>query len=167
MSERILIACIGNIFLGDDGFGVEVARELSAMQLSSDVKLVDFGIRGLDLAYALLHPWQAVVMVDAVKRGGTPGTLYLMQPSDTATVPPGVDPHAVDPMRVLSTAKSIGQVNAELYILGCEPRDFGDEYEGRMGLSLQVQAAVPEAASMVREMVSRLEQRTARECAAH
>jgi hydrogenase maturation protease len=167
MSERILIACIGNIFLGDDGFGVEVARELSAMQLSSDVKLVDFGIRGLDLAYALLHPWQAVVMVDAVKRGGPPGTLYLMQPSNTAPVLPCVDPHAVDPMRVLSTAKSIGQVNAELYILGCEPGDFGDEYEGRMGLSLQVQAAVPEAASMVREMVSRLEQRTARECTAH
>jgi hydrogenase maturation protease len=165
MNERILIACIGNIFLGDDGFGVEVARELSAMQLSSGVKLVDFGIRGLDLAYALLHPWQAVVMVDVVKRGGPPGTLYLMQPADADSTAAGIDPHAMDPMRVLNTARSLGEVNAELYIVGCEPRDFGNECEGRVGLSLQVQAAVPGAVSMVREMVSRLEQRTEHEYA--
>jgi len=165
MTEQILVACIGNIFLGDDGFGVEVARELEQTQLSSGVKVVDFGIRGLDMAYALLHPWQAVVMVDAIKRGGSPGTLYLMQPGDSSSAQPGLDPHDMDPVRVIKTARSLGEVNAELFIVGCEPKDFGDEVEGRMGLSMQVQAAVPEAVSMVREMVSRLEQRSTHACA--
>lgn len=80
MSQRILIACIGNMFLGDDGFGVEAARVLAAAGLGSDVKLVNYGIRGLDLAYALLDPWESVILIDAVARGGAPGTLYLLQP---------------------------------------------------------------------------------------
>jgi hydrogenase maturation protease len=159
MSERILIACIGNVFLGDDGFGVEVARALAATQLPSDVKVVDYGIRGLDLAYTLLDPWQAVVIVDAVARGGTPGTLCRLQPTDTNSEDAALDPHSMDPVRVLNTARMLGEVQAEIYIVGCEPHDFGDELEGRMGLSAAVQAAIPEAARMTSELVTNLKER--------
>jgi hydrogenase maturation protease len=76
----ILVACIGNIFLGDDGFGVEVARELSKRPLPSDVLVRDFGIRGLDLAYALLDHSGLTILVDASPRGELPGTVYLIEP---------------------------------------------------------------------------------------
>ena len=163
MTERVLVACIGNIFLGDDGFGVEAACALAAAPLGPDVKLVDYGIRGLDLAYGLLEPWQTVVLVDAIVRGGEPGTLYLLQPSegDISLNEAGLDPHAMDPIRVLAMARSIGEVSAEVYILGCEPLDFGDELEGRMGLSPQVEAAVPESVKMVQELLERLRERAA------
>jgi hydrogenase maturation protease len=152
-----LIACIGNIFLGDDGFGVEAARALVASGLPSEVKMVDYGIRGLDLAYALIEPWRAVILVDAIARGGAPGTLYLLHPeaAEASKTESGIDPHSMDPMRVLATARSLGEVNADVYIVGCEPRDFGDELEGRMGLSPQVEAAIPEAVRWVRELVAK------------
>ena len=73
-NSRILIACIGNIFLGDDGFGVEVARRLAGRPLPPEVMLKDFGIRGFDLTYALLEPYELVILVDACPRGGEPGT---------------------------------------------------------------------------------------------
>ena len=77
---RILIAGIGNIFLGDDAFGVEVARRLVRRRLPDGVRVVDFGIRGLDLTYALLDGYEAVILVDAAPRGGPPGTLYVLEP---------------------------------------------------------------------------------------
>ena len=80
MSAKILIACVGNIFLGDDGFGVEVALSLSKRQLPESVSVKDFGIRGFDLAYALLDPWDLVILVDALSRGEAAGTLYVMEP---------------------------------------------------------------------------------------
>src|SRR5438270_10145755 len=86
-SRRILIACIGNIFLGDDGFGVEVAQRLMNRQYPEGVQVTDFGIRGMDLAYTLLDDYDTLVLVDTVSRGGTPGTLYLIEP-DLA----GIDP---------------------------------------------------------------------------
>ncbi|MGH7848434.1 MAG: hydrogenase maturation protease, partial [Candidatus Binatia bacterium] len=73
---KILVAGIGNIFLGDDGFGVEVARELAKRKLPESVRVVDFGIRGFDLAYALLDGYDLTILVDAAPRGGLPGTLY-------------------------------------------------------------------------------------------
>jgi hydrogenase maturation protease len=158
MNGDLLVACIGNIFLGDDGFGFEVAQALAGVEMPPGVRVRDFGIRGLDLAYALLCPWKAVVLVDAVARGGAPGTLYLLQPGEmTATVgDTAVDPHGMYPARVLATARSLGQVSAAIYILGCEPADFGAEAEGRMGLSPAVAAAVPEAVKMVRQLAERL-----------
>lgn len=163
MTQRILIACLGNIFLGDDGFGVEAARALAAAAPGDDVKLEDYGIRGLDLAYALLEPWHSVVLVDVVTRGEEPGTLYLLQPSeaDLSSNEIGLDPHSMDPVRVLAMAKSLGEVSAEVYIVGCEPLDFGDELEGRMGLSPQVEAAIPEAVRMVVDLVARLREKAA------
>src|SRR5579859_5795920 len=81
--KRILIACIGNIFLGDDGFGVEVAQRLMNKHYPPGVQVVDFGIRGMELSYTLLDDYDTLVLVDAVPRGGQPGTLYLIVPYKT------------------------------------------------------------------------------------
>jgi hydrogenase maturation protease len=158
MTARILIAGVGNIFLGDDGFGVEVALALSKQQLPENVSVRDFGIRGFDLAYALLDPWEAVIIVDALPRGRTAGTLYVLEP-DLAAVRSAdteLNPHGMDPVRVLNLAASQGTISAQVLVLGCEPQDFGDELEGRMGLSAPVQAAVEGAANMALELAARI-----------
>jgi hydrogenase maturation protease len=161
MTPTILIAGIGNIFLGDDAFGVEVARSLLKRSLPESVSVKDFGIRGFDLAYALLDPWHTVVFVDALPRGEPPGTLFLMEPNLSgigASTSPDMafNAHGMDPMRVLNLAASIGSISAEILIVGCEPHDFGDELEGRMGLSAPVQAAVEEASNMVERLIDRI-----------
>ncbi len=157
---KILVAGIGNIFLGDDAFGVEVARALNLRKLPGSMVVKDFGIRGFDLAYALLDPWDAVLLVDALPRGEAAGTLYVVEPemgelgstaSDTA-----INPHGMDPVRVLNLAASMGTISAQVLVVGCEPHDFGDELEGRMGLSPQVQAVVEKAANMVVELAARI-----------
>jgi hydrogenase maturation protease len=161
MTAKILVAGVGNIFLGDDGFGVEVALALSQRQLPEGVKVKDFGIRGFDLAYALLDPWDAVIIVDALPRGEAAGTLYVVEP-DLAALPgvasadTAINPHGMDPVRVLNLAASQGTISAQVLVVGCEPQDFGDELEGRMGLSAPVQAAVEEAAKMVLELAARI-----------
>lgn len=152
MSVQILVACVGNIFLGDDSFGVEVALSLSKRQLPQGVQVKDFGIRGFDLAYALLDPWDTVILVDALSRGDAAGTLYVLEP-DLSAAEPAINPHGMDPVRVLNMAASLGTISAKVLVVGCEPQDFGDEFEGRMGLSSPVQAAVEEAANMVMRLV--------------
>ena len=164
--NHTLIACIGNIFLGDDAFGSEVARALARMDLPAQVKVVDYGIRGLDLAYALLEPYKTVIIVDAIARGSSPGTVYLLQPASNAGSPGTLDPHSMDPARVLATARSLGEIPGEIYIVGCEPSDFGDELEGRMGLSDAVAASVPEAARAVLELIERIQQQQASDASA-
>ncbi len=161
MKPSILIAGVGNIFLGDDGFGVEVVSALRLQELPEDVLVRDFGIRGFDLAYALLEPWEAVILVDALPRGEAPGTLYVLQPDvagmgEAAAPEMAMNPHGMDPVRVLHLAASMGEIPAQVFVVGCEPQDFGDELEGRMGLSAVVQAAVEEACTMVRELVERI-----------
>ena len=157
MTAKILIAGVGNIFLGDDGFGVEVALALSQRQLPEGVKVKDFGIRGFDLAYALLDPWDAVIIVDALPRGEAAGTLYVVEPNlAAASAETAINPHGMDPVRVLNLAVSQGTISAQVLVVGCEPQDFGDELEGRMGLSAPVQAAVEEAAKMVLELAARI-----------
>ena len=161
MTARILVAGVGNIFLGDDGFGVEVALALSRRQLPENVSVKDFGIRGFDLAYALLDPWDAVIIVDALPRGQAAGTLYVVEPdlaalAGAAAAETAINPHGMDPVRVLNLAASQGTITAQVLVLGCEPQDFGDELEGRMGLSARVQAAVPEAAKMALELADRI-----------
>jgi hydrogenase maturation protease len=151
---KILIAGVGNIFLGDDGFGVEVAQSLSKRQLPESVTVKDFGIRGFDLAYALLDPWDGVMIVDALPRGEAPGTLYVIEPDRSATGSAEINPHGMDPVRVLNLAASMGTISAKVHFVGCEPHDFGDELEGRMGLSSPVQAAVEEACNTVLELAA-------------
>lgn len=158
-SPSILIAGVGNIFLGDDAFGVEAARAVSARPLPPGVSAVDFGIRGFDLAFSLLDPWDAVIIVDALGRGGAPGTLYTLEP-DLAAVAAGpeadLNPHGMDPLHVLHLALSIGKITARVFVVGCEPEDFGDELEGRMGLTATVSASIPEAVSMIDALVESL-----------
>jgi hydrogenase maturation protease len=161
MTAKILVAGVGNIFLGDDAFGVEVVRSLSKRQLPENVTVKDLGIRGFDLAYALLDPWDAVILVDALPRGEAAGTLYVVEPNlaeigSQASAETAINPHGMDPVRVLNLAASMGTISAQVLVLGCEPHDFGDELEGRMGLSTPVQAAIEEASNMVEELVGRI-----------
>jgi hydrogenase maturation protease len=161
MTGTILIAGIGNIFLGDDAFGVEVARSLLRRTLPTGVLVRDFGIRGFDLAYALLEPWHTVILVDAMVRNEAPGTLFVLEPDLTGLGEPGVanmdlNPHGMDPMRVLKLAASYGPIASNIFVVGCEPKDFGDEFEGRTGLTPQVQSAVEEASNMIEELVARI-----------
>ena len=154
MSEKILIACVGNIFLGDDGFGVEVAASLIRRQLADGVTVKDFGIRGFDLAYALLDPWDLVVIVDALAHGEAPGTLYVIEPDRSGSGDASINPHGMDPARVLNLAASMGTISAQVLVLGCEPHDFGHEFEGRMSLSPPVRAAVEEASNMLLDLLA-------------
>src|SRR4051794_33940377 len=102
MPPRVLVAGIGNIFLGDDAFGVEVAQHLARREWPDGVRVVDFGIRGLDLTYALLDGYEVVILVDALPRGGQPGTLYVLEPDRAALEPgeggPMVEGHGLDPV---------------------------------------------------------------------
>ena len=151
---KVLIACVGNIFLGDDGFGVEVARSLSKRELPESVSVKDYGIRGFDLAYALLDPWDLVIIVDALARGEAPGTLYVIEPELNGPASAALNPHGMDPVRVLSLAGSMGTISAQILVVGCEPHDFGDELEGRMGLSSRIQDVVEAACDMILDLVA-------------
>lgn len=157
--KRLLVAGIGNIFLGDDAFGCEVIRALEQRALPREVRVMDFGIRSYDLAYALTEGYDAAILVDATPRGEPPGTLYLIEPDlaqlgGLETAP--VDAHSMDPVRVLQLAESLGgPLPARLYLVGCEPADLGAE-DGRLGLSAPVQAAVPHALERIETLVCNL-----------
>ncbi len=156
-SARVLIAGIGNIFLGDDAFGVEVVRALSARTIPGDVLVKDFGIRSFDLAYALLDPWEAIILIDALPRGEAPGTLYTLEidSADFAGAAEAPDAHSMNPVKVLQLAQTSGRVTARIYVVGCEPGDCGGE-EGRMGLTPAVSAVIETAAEMARELAQRI-----------
>lgn len=155
--QRILIAGIGNIFLGDDGFGVEVAGRLTQRAWPEGVQVRDFGIRGFDLAYAMMEGNDATILVDALPHGGTPGTLYVLEPdlSELAEGDAEIETHAMDPVKVLRLVKALGGEPKRVLVVGCEPATFGPE-EGQMGLSTPVQSAVDEAVRMVEELVETL-----------
>ncbi len=153
---RILIACIGNIFAGDDGFGVEVAHALASEGLPQHVTVIDYGIRGLDLAYALTDSWQAIVLVDAVARGGSPGDLYLLRAGTNGQPDCALDPHSMDIARVFALARSLDEIRAPVYVVGCEPGHLDDEAGGTFGLSPAVAAAIPEAVRMIGRFVREL-----------
>jgi hydrogenase maturation protease len=146
----ILVAGIGNFFLGDDGFGVEVLRRLVRRPLPAGVRAVDFGIRGVDLTYALLEDWDAAIFVDATPRGGEPGTLYVLEPRDDG--PPSIEAHAMDPARVLSLARELGPIPPVLRVVGCEPASV----EEGIGLSPQVEAAVEPAIARIEGLIAEL-----------
>jgi hydrogenase maturation protease len=158
---KILIAGIGNIFHGDDAFGVEVAGRLLLRELPPEMRVVDFGIRGFDLAYALLDGQDVTILVDATARGGAPGTLYTIEidPDSAAGLDEprvSVATHGMNPMRVLRLAQSMGGCSGRILLVGCEPETLGSEEEGRMGLSATVEAMVGPAADLVEELAGRL-----------
>jgi hydrogenase maturation protease len=143
-----LVAGIGNIFHGDDGFGVAVARHLATLPRRAGIDIVDYGIRGLDLAYALTSGYRLVVLVDTVQRGEPPGTLYLIEPEAASDDDECVSPHQIDPASVLRMTRLLGTESARVLLVGCEPASFGDPDEGVIGLSETVSAAVAAAAAM-------------------
>lgn len=149
----VLVAGIGNIFLSDDGFGVEVLRQLAERRLPADVEIVDIGIRGMHLAYQLLDGYEALVLIDATARGGQPGDLYLIEP-DLDAIPEDdgalLNAHGMEPEAVLSLIKTMARDQAErlierVLLIGCEPQILD---EG-MGLSPPVAAAVDGALRML------------------
>jgi hydrogenase maturation protease len=155
----VLVAGIGNVFLGDDGFGVALAARLARRELPPGVEVVDYGIRGMDLAYALQDGWDAVVLLDAVPRGRAPGTLYVIEPEPGDDDPIGSpDAHGMDPVRVLALARALGGPLPRVLVLGCEPqtRMTGDEDEIVAALTEPVRAALDEAERMARSLLEEL-----------
>jgi hydrogenase maturation protease len=157
---RILIAGIGNIFLGDDAFGVEVVRRLSSRELPANVRVTDFGIRGYDLAYALLDGYDTTILVDACPRGEAAGTLYVIEPDlndvgDAEGQHDAVEAHSMNPLNVLRLAHSMGGPLKRVLLVGCEPGTLGPE-EGQMGLSEPIEAAVDEAVKLVESLVTKI-----------
>jgi hydrogenase maturation protease len=153
---KILIACVGNIFLGDDGFGVEVARRLALKTLPPEAVVKDFGIRGFDLAYAMMEPNDLTILVDACARGFEPGTVFLLEPDPLDDLPPGFEPHGMNPMNVLGMVKSLGGTPGRVLIVGCEPAQLESENDGQFGLSAPVEAAVDEAIALIESLVSKV-----------
>jgi hydrogenase maturation protease len=173
--KRILIAGIGNIFLGDDAFGVEVVRLLATRSFPENVTVRDFGIRGYDLACALTDGYDAAILVDAAPLSEPPGTVFLLEPDLDAPTPVGrgvltappqaaesppyrnavPDGHSMDPVRVLQFAATLGTRPRHLYLVGCEPGPLEDP-AGCLGLSDAVRSAVPKAADLIQSLVGQL-----------
>lgn len=156
MSRTVLVAGVGNIFLSDDGFGVEVANRLAEEVLPSGVKVADFGIRGVHLAYELLEGYEGLILVDAVDLGDVPGTISLIEPEPVDSTGaseeegPAVDAHSMSPEIVLGTLARLGGSVERVYVIGCQPESLD---EG-MGLSRSVAAAVDEAVQLCCELVA-------------
>jgi len=158
MTAQVLVAGIGNIFLGDDGFGCEVIRRLAAFQFPENVRVCDFGIRGFDLAYALMDGCELTILVDAAPRGEAPGTVYTIEPdldqldqADQANL--AVETHGMNPVKVLQLVKSMGGRFNKILLVGCEPETFGPE-EGQMGLSLVVAGSVDRAVQVIKALIA-------------
>ena len=149
---RVLIAGIGNIFFGDDGFGVEVVRRLQSVTLPSRVRVADFGIRGVHLAYEILDAgYEKIILVDAAARGGEPGTLYVIEhdidnEENRADSP---DAHGMTPNGVFGLIKQLGGAPGRVLIVGCEPSSTQEE----IGLSEPVAAAIDDAVNLVLKLV--------------
>ncbi|GHK05040.1 peptidase M52 [Streptomyces sp. Y2F8-2] len=157
MSGTVLVAGIGNVFLGDDGFGVETVQALTRRQLPAHVEVVDIGVRGVHLAYQLLDGYDTLILVDATARGEAPGTLYVIEHDDmgaddveVATI----DGHRMTPDAVLALLSTLcagtgAEPPRRTLVVGCEPAAV----EERVGLSPPVSAAVPEAVRLIEEML--------------
>lgn len=157
MTARILVAGIGNIFLGDDGFGSEVVRNAEIPQDDPSVRVTDYGISGMHLAYDLLDDWDTLVLVDAVPSRGCPGTLHVFQAdhqSDSAAT--GLEAHSMDPAAVFASLRALGGSPPYTVVVGCEA---GSVEEG-IGLTEPVAKAVPRAARAVEEIVAALQTST-------
>jgi hydrogenase maturation protease len=168
MTSRILVAGIGNIFLGDDGFGSEVVRNAEIPQDNPSIRVTDYGISGMHLAYDLLEDWDTLVLVDAVPSRGSPGTLHVFQ-ADHEEDPAaeghsgsgmaGLDSHSMDPAAVFASLRALGGSPPYTVVVGCEA---GSVEEG-IGLTEPVAQAVPRAARAVEEIVAAVQTSTTRE----
>jgi len=163
---RILVAGIGNIFLADDAFGVEVTRRLAQRELPAGVDVKDFGIRGMDLVYALGEGYDVAVFVDAVPRGAAPGTLFVIEPElELESGEVMLDAHGMDPVKVLSLAGQLGPIPERVLVVGCEPQVqmTGDEEELVGEISEPVKAALDGGVELVESVLAELLQSNVRE----
>jgi hydrogenase maturation protease len=156
----ILVAGVGNLFMGDDAFGVEVAQRLARRSLPEAVRVVDFGIRGFDLACALVDGADVSILVDACSRGEAPGTVSLIEPDldalDAADAPqPALEAHGLDPLNVLRLTKRMDGSLKTILLVGCEPQSLGGD-DGHIGLSEPVESAVEDAIQMIESLIGRI-----------
>jgi hydrogenase maturation protease len=151
MTRHVLVAGIGNIFFGDDGFGPEVVRRLATTPLPEGVRAIDYGIRGLHLAFELLNPFDLLIVVDLAPRGQPPGTLSVIEPEVDAQPDGPADGHTLDLVSVFSQVRSLGGTLPPVRLVGCEPSEAAE----RIGLSPAVERAVAPAVALVRELLFR------------
>jgi hydrogenase maturation protease len=152
VTALVLVAGIGNIFLGDDGFGSEVARHLAGQPLPDDVRVVDYGIRGMHLAYDLLDGYDALVLVDTVPGDGQPGDITVLEVGPEDLGSGEFDAHGMDPVAVLANLESLGGTLPRTLVVGCQPLDIDE----RIGLTPPVSAAVETAAAIVDRLLTDL-----------
>ena len=157
-TKQILVAGIGNAWLRDDGFGGEVTKLLADRELPAGVHVIDFGTGGLDLAYEVMRGYDALILIDVSRQGGSPGTLYVMEalPDDVdGEIEDGqmLDPHGMDPQTVLRFVKYVGGWPGRVFVIACEPEDVEDV---GIGLSAAVGGAVARAVDVVLETIAEL-----------
>jgi hydrogenase maturation protease len=154
--RRILVAGVGNVFLGDDGFGVALASRLAQRQLAPGVDVADFGIRGMDLAYAM-PDYDVVVLLDALPRGEPPGTIFVIEPEVEGDLP-AVDGHGMDPVNVLALVKTLGGDPPRTLVVGCEPTTILslDDPDLVADLSEPVRLALDNAVQVVESLLAEL-----------
>ena len=152
MTARVLVAGVGNVFLGDDGFGVEVVHRLSDVELPPWVRVVDYGVRGMHLAYDLAATgYELTIMVDATARGDEAGTVYVIELDTSPSTPrPSLDAHGMQPDVVLNLVSLLGNEPRRVLLVGCEPAVL----DHRMGLSPPVERAVGTAVRAVADLVA-------------
>jgi hydrogenase maturation protease len=158
LEKQILVAGIGNAWLQDDAFGGECARRLEARGVPSGVTVMEFGTGGLDLAYEIMRGYDALVLLDASRQGGEPGTLYVIEPELAdyeGAIEDGdtINPHAMDPATVLRFVNVVGGFSGKVVVIGCEP---GEVDEIGIGLTPPVEAAVERALTLVTETLDEL-----------
>ncbi len=154
-SKTVLVAGVGNIFQGDDAFGVEVARRMGEGSLPPGVRVVDFGIRGFDLAYALTSGYDLTILIDACPRGRAPGTVYVIEPelpNPRRTPTAAIETHGMNPVAVLHLAQQLGGTLKRVLLVGCEPETLESE-DGRMGLSETVAASLDKAIEVIQSLI--------------
>jgi hydrogenase maturation protease len=158
LEKQILVAGVGNAWLQDDAFGGECARRLEERGVPEGVTVMNFGTGGLDLAYEIMRGYDALVLLDASRRGGEPGTLYVLEPDMeelTGPIEDGdvINPHGMDPQTVLRFVGAIGGFSGRIVVIGCEPGEVDDV---GLGLTPAVEGAVERALALVSETLEEL-----------
>ncbi len=156
--KKVMIAGVGNMFMKDDGFGGAVIKKMARKNFPDGVELKDFGTGGLKLAYDLMNGYDGLILLDASRRGETPGTLYVIEPDEkefSADLEQGgpVDPHGADPVMILRFVKAIGSWPGRVLIVACEPETV-DDFE--IGLSEKVTDSLDKAVELVDEIINEI-----------
>jgi hydrogenase maturation protease len=157
--KKILVAGVGNAWMGDDGFGAEVVSKLGEIELPRGVAVMDFGTGGLNLAYEVMNGYDALMILDISQQGGTPGTLYVIEADEDSidgNIEDGatINPHGMDPKTMLRFVKSIGAWPGKVVVIACEPQTVE---EIGFQLSESVAGAVEPAIKLVLETIAELQ----------